>query len=184
MNRSYKVDAIVLSRKNTGEADKILTLFTRQFGKKKVIAKGIRKISSRRAPFLEVFSEISAVLHQGRNFDIVTEVSSLSSLPVLQKKLGRISYAYLAVELVDRLTAENQENYLIFQKLSGFLKLLNHPDADINSVRKELVIFKQFLLSELGFIEKNISYREKELDDLLVKILEGNLKSTVLLAKL
>ena len=56
MIRTYKVNAIVLARRNIGEADKLITLFTKEYGKKKVLAKGIRRVSSRRAPYLEQFS--------------------------------------------------------------------------------------------------------------------------------
>jgi DNA repair protein RecO (recombination protein O) len=184
VNRSYKVDAIVLARRNIGETDKLLILYTKQYGKKQVIAKGIRKINSRRASHLEVFSEITAILYQNRNIDLVTEVNSIRPLPILQKKLGRIAYAYIAVELVDRLTAENQENYLIFQKLVNFLNFLNNKNTNLQSAKKELYEFKISLLSELGFIEKNIIYQDDELEKILIKILEGEIKSMKLLTKL
>lgn len=184
MNRIFKADAIVLSRKNIGEADKLLTLFTKQYGKKKVIAKGIRKINSRRAPHLELFSQISAVFHQGKELDLITEVQSYYPPTKLRQKLGRVAYAYIAVELVERLTAENQEHWLIFDKLTAFLKLLNHSTTNITLAKKELFLFKQFLLSELGFIEKNIYYDEQELDEVVYKVLESKIKSTNLLTNL
>ena len=46
--RSYRAEAIVLKHHDWGEADRILTVFTREHGKLRVIAKGVRKIRSRR----------------------------------------------------------------------------------------------------------------------------------------
>jgi len=65
--KSYKAEGIVIKRKNFGEADRILTVFTKKYGKIKVLAKGVRRITSRRGPNVELFNQVELVLHQGRN---------------------------------------------------------------------------------------------------------------------
>ena len=76
MTKSYKADGIIVARKNFGETDKLVTIFTKQYGKKVVLAKGIRRITSRRAPHLELFSAVSLVLRSGKSFDYITLVST------------------------------------------------------------------------------------------------------------
>ena len=73
--RRYTTDAIVLSRFDLGEADRVLTLITPAGGKLKAIAKGIRRPTSRIGGSLEPFAELTVALARGRTFDVVTQVS-------------------------------------------------------------------------------------------------------------
>jgi len=71
MGRVYKTSAIVLSRFDLGEADRVLTLLTPHDGKLKAIAKGVRRPRSRLGGSLEPFAELHLVLAHGRTFDVV-----------------------------------------------------------------------------------------------------------------
>src|SRR6478609_8007714 len=73
--RRYTTDAIVLSRFDLGEADRVLTLITPGIGKLKAIAKGVRRPTSRLGGSLEPFAELTVALARGRTFDVVTQVS-------------------------------------------------------------------------------------------------------------
>ena len=73
--RRYTTDAIVLSRFDLGEADRVLTLITPTAGKLKAIAKGVRRTTSRLGGSLEPFAELTVALARGRTFDVVTQVS-------------------------------------------------------------------------------------------------------------
>ena len=73
--RRYTTDAIVLSRFDLGEADRVLTLITPGGGKLKAIAKGVRRPTSRLGGSLEPFAELTVALARGRTFDVVTQVS-------------------------------------------------------------------------------------------------------------
>jgi len=55
--KSYKTEGIIIKRKNFGEADRILTIFTKNKGKISIVAKGVRKINSRRAPHIELLQK-------------------------------------------------------------------------------------------------------------------------------
>lgn len=184
MIRTYSCEAIIIARRNIGEADKLLTLFTREYGKKKVIAKGIRKVGSRRGPYLELFSHLKLLLHPGRTFDFVTEVNGIEPFLLLRKRLERIGYGYIGLELTERLTAENQESEPIFKNLSEFIRKLNHSSTNRSDAEKVLVSFKQFLLSELGFIEKQKNAVEDWLDERIEFVLEAPLKSPLLLTNI
>lgn len=184
MLRSYKTQAIILSRRNFGEADKLITIFTKEFGKKKILAKGIRRIHSRRAPYLELFSQSEIILHKGKTFDLVTEVTSINSFSFLRKRLERIGFVYVALELTDRLTAEGQESPEIFAALLFFIHNLNHTQTLRSTAQSLLFEFKRFILGELGFIEKSVSASEEFLDQKIESVIENTLKSPALLTNI
>jgi DNA repair protein RecO (recombination protein O) len=108
--RSFRTEGIVIKRSNYSEADRIVTIFTKQNGKIKVKATGVRKIASRRSPHIEPLNYCIFSLYQGKGMPVLTEVESKECFPLLKKDLGRIGLAYHVCELIDGLCAENQEN--------------------------------------------------------------------------
>ena len=80
-DRTYRTEAIVLRRKDIGEADRILTLFTPGAGKVRAVAKGIRKPRSRKAGHLELFTCAKLLLAVGRDLDIITQAEVCGPLP-------------------------------------------------------------------------------------------------------
>ncbi len=108
--RTYRTEAIVLRRKDFGEADRILTLFTPELGKVRAVAKGIRKPRSRKAGHLELFTCARLLLAVGRDLDIITQAEGLEPYRPLRDNLLRSAYGAYMVELLDRFTPEAEEN--------------------------------------------------------------------------
>src|SRR5215468_7426623 len=108
--RTYRTEAIVLRRKDIGEADRILTLFTPQLGKVRAVAKGIRKPRSRKAGHLELFTCTRLLLAVGRDLDIITQAEGIEPYRPLRDDLLRSAYGAYMVELLDRFTPEAEEN--------------------------------------------------------------------------
>ena len=75
----YRDEAIVLRTHKLGEADRIVTMLTRENGKVRAVAKGVRRTSSRFGARLEPFMMIDVQLHTGRNLDIVTQVETIGA---------------------------------------------------------------------------------------------------------
>ena len=100
--RIYVTDAIVLSRFDFGEADRILTLITPEHGKLKAIAKGIRRQKSRIGGSLEPFAELRVQLARGRTFDVVTQVTVGHAWLRLRDNLESAATAWYLAELADR----------------------------------------------------------------------------------
>lgn len=149
--RGIKVEGVILKRRNLGEADRILTVFTLQKGKISVLAKGVRRITSRRSGNVEVLNRCLMYLHQAKTFLILTEASSLDTYPKLKEDLTLATYAFHIIELVDKLTAENQENRSLYEDLVNVLQKFSRNPRQI-LVRA----FEAKILSNLGFI----SFRE------------------------
>src|SRR4030042_4526114 len=104
--RTYQTDAVILRRRNWGEADRILTLFTPLRGKIRVRAVGVRKPASRKAGHLELFHRATLFLAKGRDFDIVTQAETLEAYPRLREDLARSEAASHAAQILDRLSPE------------------------------------------------------------------------------
>lgn len=178
----YTTEAIVLKRKNTGEADRILTLFTKEHGKIRVIAKGVRRIKSRRAGHLELFSRVFVTIHKGKSLDIVTEATrSIDATSIsTTHDLTRLAFTYFLCELVDQLTAERQEHADVFTLLKDSLQYIALDPLPENQ--------KQFsykttlgVLRALGFLPPTVSVPESELVPFIERITERRLKTPAIL---
>lgn len=162
--RTYKTEGIILKRTNFAEADRILTVFTKHYGKIKVLARGVRKITSRRGPNVELFNWVTLFLVKGRNFDIVTEAEVKDSFPALRKNLETIGLAYHICELIDNLCPERQENKEVFNLSTELL-------SDLNS--RKVRQFEVNLLATLGFWPKGSQIPETYIEDLIEKKLKA-----------
>ncbi len=144
----YKADAIVLKANNLREADKIITLYTKQYGKIPAIAKGLRKIKSKFASSLEMFNvaEVMLYIKENRNLATITGCSLNKSSYKLRQDIIKMSSASLVVELTDKLTRENQVNVRVFRLLKVVLDMMETEDVHI------LVLFFMIhLFSSLGY---------------------------------
>jgi DNA repair protein RecO (recombination protein O) len=146
--RSFRVEAVVLRHSDWGEADRLLTLYTRERGKVRAIAKGARRIRSRKAGHLEPFTRVTLQLAKGRDLLIVTQADTLDAYLPLGANLVKTSYAAYAVELLDRFTFEDEnENNAIFRLLIEILsRIANEADPWL-AIR----YYEVRLLDELGF---------------------------------
>jgi len=146
----YRVTAIILRRVSVGEADKILTIFTKNIGKLRVIAKGIRKISSRRGPHVDLFNEVTMMLHYGKSMDIVTEVTTIRTYRTGLSTWIRMRAAYLVVEVVDKLIPERVEHQDIYRKLHQVFEAIETSQEQI--LDDILLTFCNDVLIDLGFL--------------------------------
>jgi DNA repair protein RecO (recombination protein O) len=182
MYRSYKIEGIVIKRVNFAEADKVLTIFTKKQGKLVVLAKGIRKIKSRRAPHLELFHHIIAYIAIGRNFDIVTEVQTIDSFSHLRADLNLLAHTFQVIEEIDRLCPEKEEHGNVFTLLLSTLKQLDGKET-INS-QKIVDNFTLQLLWESGYLPRDKVLSGENLNQFLKTVMERDLKSNSLLLKI
>jgi DNA repair protein RecO (recombination protein O) len=146
-DRLYSTEAIVLSRRELGEADRILTLFTPDQGKFNVIAKGSRRTKSRSGPHLDVLSRSTIDLARGRDLDVVTSAQTLDIHERLRTDLDAFCAASYMAELVRHLTEERQEHRAVYDLLQRSLAVVNEG-VDAWPVMRH---FELALLSILGY---------------------------------
>ena len=180
-NRVYTTHAIVLKRSNFGEADRVVTIFSKEYGRMRVIAKGVRRVHSRRAPYLEIFSHVTLTLHRGKTWDLISEATPIHAFPVLRGSLPKISEGYYLCELVDALTPEHQEHRDIYSLLLKAMMTLNET-TQTNPVE----VSRQFaleLLRALGYLARHHSLPSGQIDSYIESIIEKRIRSHRLLTK-
>jgi len=145
--RSLRVEAVVLRHLDWGEADRLLTLFTREHGKLRCVAKGVRKLRSRKAGHLEPFTRVALMLARGHDLWIVTQAETVEAYLSLRDDLERTAYAAYILELVDRFMYEEGENRALYTILVDVLGRINSPEDAFLAVR----YFEMRLLDIIGF---------------------------------
>jgi DNA repair protein RecO (recombination protein O) len=145
---SITVEAIVLKHADWGEADRILTLFTRQQGKIRALGKSVRKIRSRRAGHLEPFTHVTLQLAKSRDLPIITQAETIQAFAPLRESLVAIGHASYVIELLDKFTYEEGENLSLFTLLVKTFERLITPGLDAQLV---LRFYEIRLLDYTGF---------------------------------
>lgn len=147
--RSFKTLGIVIKRKNFAETDRILTVYSKSRGKINVMAKGVRKINSRRSSQVELLNLSVLSMSEG-TLPILTEAESVKYFPILKSDLKKTGVAFYICELIDGLIAEHEENPDVFSLLEETLDKLELTQ-DYKTLLSE---FEQKLLGFLGFWPK------------------------------
>ena len=175
MFRSYKTEAIILKRRNFGEADRILTIFTKHNGKITVKAPGVRRITSRRSSHIELLNLSIFTLYKSSKtfFPIVTEAQTLEDFFPIKDNLEKIGYAYYICELISGLCPENQENSSVFFYLKATLSDLALASNGKNIVKN----FEKNLLAELGFWSEAKLLQTQDSRVVMERLLERKLKT-------
>lgn len=178
--RQQTAEGIILKRRNSGETDRILTIFTKRQGKIVVKAVGVRKIHSKRASHIELLNHVAISLYQGKGMSILTEAATIDSYQEIRKDLQTIGYAYYLCELVCELCPENEEQGEIFE-------LLHQTLVDLSKGSVPLVIihrFEQKLLTILGYRSARSFVQLEDHGNFIEEIIEKKLKTRQILPKL
>ena len=151
--RLYRTPAVILSRRDYGEADRILKVFTPSFGKQEFLAKGIRKTTSRKAGHVEPFTHSTLLVAKGRTWDIVTEAASIESFRHLRTNLDAIGYASTITELIDCFTESEDDNQPLWDLYLLALRILDAYGQQPADQEPQLLLhwFELQLLSLTGF---------------------------------
>jgi DNA repair protein RecO (recombination protein O) len=120
----YKLEGVVLRRRNLGEADRLVTVLSRDRGKVTVVAKGARRPRSRLGGRLEPPTRFRALLAEGRNLDVVSQVEVLDAHAALRDDLDRMSHTAVILELADRGLAERHPHPEVYRLLLQALDLV------------------------------------------------------------
>ena len=144
--RVYRAEGVILRRRNLGEADSILTVFSVGEGKFEAIARGVRKARSRMRGHLEPLTRSRLLVAQGRNLDVFTQAETVSAYRRLREDLTASAEALYCLELVDRFTEARQPLPELYALLVAALEALE--DGGGAPVTRH---FELRLLSLLGY---------------------------------
>lgn len=113
----YQTEAILLAVRDWGDADKLITLFSRGHGKISAVAYGARRPKNRMAGSLQLFSHVELVLLQGSKLDTIRQCDVKTSFRGLREDLSQMAYGVFILELVDELWPDRQPETTVFDLL-------------------------------------------------------------------
>ncbi len=130
----YRTKAIVIKRRNQGEADRVLTLFSYELGRISAIAKGSRKQKSKYGGAVELFTEAEFVLSTGKTFQIITEVSPIQHYLSETTDLELIADAHFFSELTVKAIVEEHSLPSVYEALAFCLGNLGKINRQVLKV--------------------------------------------------
>ena len=145
--RVFRTEAVILRRQDLGEADRLIVAYSPERGKLRLVAKGVRRLTSRKAGHLEPFSRSSLLIARGRELDIISQAEAVETYPALRDDLNRVGQASYVVELIDRFTLDEAGSRPAFALLLETLGRL----ADWRPAEAVLRYYELRLLEIMGY---------------------------------
>ncbi len=140
---AYKTTAISLKTAPFAEADKLVTLFSREHGKIRVIAKGARRVPSRLGGRVETFSYAEYIIAKGRSLDIISQCEVIETFQGLRDDPNALKTGLYLLKLIDAGTVEGQSNPELFDLLlKGLTALKQKKDPRLVEKRFERAFLK------------------------------------------
>jgi DNA repair protein RecO (recombination protein O) len=128
----YRDHGVVLRSWKLGEADRIVSIITRENGKVRAVAKGVRKPSSRFGARLEPTCHLALQLYRGRgDLDTVTQVETIDRFASLRQDLDRWARASAMLEAVEQVSPEREPNEALFEMLVRALRTLTSSESPL-----------------------------------------------------
>lgn len=174
--RTYSDEGIVLARRSYGEADRILSVYCKNHGRVSLMAKGVRRTTSRKRGHLEVFSQIRFQAFHGKGLDLISEAEIIDNFSEVRKNLKKVALAYYFMEVVGRTTHEGQPHPELYSNVLKNLRMLK-TEIKLKKLRLDFVLI---LLTVLGFWPRGRTLADP--DAKLEEVTERNL-STVRVGK-
>ncbi|MBI3366049.1 DNA repair protein RecO [Candidatus Roizmanbacteria bacterium] len=164
MTMTVKTEAIVLKKKSLLHKDVLITLFTEEFGKAHVFAKGIKKITSRRLSYTQTGNLIKVVLHENKERLYLSEAQLISAFSEIKKDEEKIQALYCFFFIAERLLPENQKEEAVYNTLKSFeVKLAKERE----NTQRLLTRYINILMRYLGYVKDKKTFEE------LISIIES-----------
>ena len=148
MNESYKTKGIIIGKRDLGEADKILTVFTENLGKIKIKAKGLKRSLAKMSGHLDMFNYVDLELIKGNTFYIVIGAQSIESFREVKEDLNKIGVMYYFCEILDKVLEEEVAHKNTFFFLLNLLERTKELSVDLLLLT---TYFELNVLAYLGF---------------------------------
>lgn len=168
---SIAVEGIILKRTNFGEADRMLTVLTKNLGKISVIARGVRKITSRRAGNVELLNLVKIGLFKGKGYTL-TEAQSIKTFPRIKSNLAISTAGFHILELINKFLPENDPNPAAYALVKEILDEFENSPRQIILRAFEIKILKVtgfWSISKINWADKKIISLLKKLENEPVK---------------
>ncbi len=130
--KTYRCEAVVLGYTPLGEADLLVTMFTRDQGKVRAVGKGARRSISKLVGHLEPLTVVKMSMAHGRSMDIISQAEVINSFSTLKEDLTAITKGQYLAEMVDGFGAEASPNPSLFQLMIDTLRVVEaDPESEM-----------------------------------------------------
>lgn len=168
----YTSEGIILGRKNYGEADRIISLYSKDSGRVSLLAKGIRRPISRKRGSLEIFSYIKFQSINSKSIGLITEAEIIDDFKEIRKSLPKITLAYYFMEVTGKITHEGEKNHQLFELIIKSLKDLK-AGTKLKTLRLKFI---NELLVMMGYWPEGKEMQEH--DKALEEVIERQISTT------
>ncbi|NPV90249.1 MAG: DNA repair protein RecO [Firmicutes bacterium] len=146
----YNTEALILKARDWGEADRLVTLFSRDKGKLVAVAKGLRKPQSKLRGGVQVLSRSELMLHTGRSLDRITGSQSIHGFD-LGDSLDKLTCGMYWADLLDRILPEREANPPIYELAMKSLAGLEASDSGRFPLEAFSLFFEWNLINLMGY---------------------------------
>jgi len=147
MSKTFRAEGIVITRTPFGEADRLVTIYTRSRGKVTAIAKGVRRPTSKKKASLEPATQANFFFARGKNLHILTQAQLINSFAHARTNLTQLTQTFQLLEIINLLTVDDQPNTDVYALLLGSLHLLETN----GTIKTQLLENIRRILQALGF---------------------------------
>lgn len=147
----YRTQGFILKKINRGEADQLLTIYTKDFGKLKILGRAIRKITSKLRSGADIFylSEIEFI--QGKTYKTLTDASVIKNFKDIKKDLKKLKIAHKIAKLLNVFLRGEEKDDKLWDLLNEVFNKLNNLQFTISNLRLLCYYFLWNFLSTLGY---------------------------------
>jgi len=147
-----KTEGIILKKSDLGETDRLLTIYTKDFGKIKVLAKGIKKLNSKLRYHLEPLNYSYLILVEGKSFRIIKDAVLMDQFLNIRRDLKKIGRTFDLMRLLDDLIIDEEQDENIWTLCLTTLYQINKREEVSFIVRD----FRNNLIKLLGYGSKEV----------------------------
>jgi DNA repair protein RecO len=169
-----KAQGIVLKKQNYRETDQIVTIWTRELGKIRVLARGLRKSGSKLAGALQDLSLV--VFEVTGKFPTLVSADVKRNFKGIRSNLVKIAPACYACELIMKMTADEHPNVQAYSLLLDFLEKLDADATELHAYTM-IDIYALNLAQSLGFGTPKEIGSHHEVRNFIESLIERNIKS-------
>ena len=147
----YRTQGIIFKKQDRFEADRVFSIFTYDFGKLEIIARAIRKITSKLRGGIEIFSLSEIEFIQGKNRKTLTDTIAIERFSNIIQDPGRLEISYRISDILDNFIRGQEKDEFVFDLLKETLNKLNNPKLQILNIQLVYYYFLWNFLSAIGY---------------------------------
>jgi len=150
----YKYNAIILEKRDVGEADRLYTFYAKESGRTKALGKGVRRPNAKLAGNLEPITQSEIFIAKSRGLGKITGAISVENFPHIKTDIEALEKIGAVFKVFNKIVGEQEQDENIFAILLGFLKGMEKLSSEENGANKMDILVLGFLfklLSEMGY---------------------------------